>query len=64
MSLSWGAGADALLLERSSKLQEICLVSSMVCDHLSHLPLIETHLIDRLQELLDRVERSITEGVY
>lgn len=62
-----GHRADALLSERSTKLQVIRLVVSMVCAHLSPLLSTEAPLVDRLWELPDCVEsapspRAFVEG--
>jgi hypothetical protein len=58
-----GRREDTLVSERNSKLQELCLVASMVCAHLSPPPSTEAPLIDRLWELPDHVEHFVVEGI-
>jgi hypothetical protein len=58
-----GHRADTLVSERNSELQELRMVASMVCAHLSPPPSTKAPLIDRLRELPDHVERFVTEGI-
>lgn len=58
-----GCRTDALLSERSSEHQELRLVASIVCDYLFPPSLTKAPLIYRLQEVPNRVECSVAEGV-
>lgn len=58
-----GRRVYALPSERSFELHELCLVSGMVCAHLSPPPSAEVLLVERPQELPDHVERSVAKGV-